>query len=86
MKEEHTAGAYGIEGRYPFLDKYVVQEFLWITSELKNSLYKAPIDNYLSSNNFPYEKIRKLDLDADLMVQQIIIKNTQNYQITKKKY
>jgi asparagine synthetase B (glutamine-hydrolysing) len=60
MKEEHTAGAYGIEGRYPFLDKYVVQEFLWITSELKNSLYKAPIDNYLSSNNFPYEKNQKI--------------------------
>ena len=25
-----------------------------------NSLYKAPIDNYLSSNNFPYEKNQKI--------------------------
>jgi asparagine synthetase B (glutamine-hydrolysing) len=27
-KEEYVAGSYGIETRYPYLDKYVVQEFL----------------------------------------------------------
>jgi len=27
-KEEYVGGAYGIESRYPFLDKKVVQEFL----------------------------------------------------------
>ena len=59
MKEEHVAGAYGIEGRYPFLDKYVVQEFLWITSELKNKNYKSPLCNYLTINNFPFEKNQK---------------------------
>jgi asparagine synthetase B (glutamine-hydrolysing) len=59
MKEEHVAGAYGIEGRYPFLDKYVVQEFLWLTSELKNREYKSPLDNYLVTNKFPYEKNQK---------------------------
>ena len=60
MKEEHTAGAYGIEVRYPFLDKYVVQEFLWLSNKLKNSLYKSPIDNYLSMNKFPYTKNQKI--------------------------
>ena len=30
MKEEMVAGAYGIETRYPFLDRDVVQEFLWL--------------------------------------------------------
>lgn len=59
MKEEHVAGAYGIEGRYPFLDKYVVQEFLWLSANLKNKEYKAPLDNYLTENNFPYEKNQK---------------------------
>jgi len=59
MKEEHVAGAYGIEGRYPFLDKYVVQEFLWLTAELKNKNYKSPLDNYLVTNNFPFEKNQK---------------------------
>ena len=59
MKEEHVAGSYGIEGRYPFLDKYVVQEFLWLTTELKNREYKSPLDNYLVMNKFPYEKEQK---------------------------
>lgn len=60
MKEEHVAGSYGIEGRYPFLDRDVVQEFLWLSPELKNGTYKAPLDNYLSINNFPYEKNQKI--------------------------
>lgn len=59
MKEEHVAGAYGIEGRYPFLDKYVVQEFLWLLSELKNKNYKSPLFNYLTTNNFSFEKNQK---------------------------
>jgi asparagine synthetase B (glutamine-hydrolysing) len=59
MKEEYVAGSYGIEGRYPFLDKYVVQEFLWLSSNLKNKNYKSPLDNYLTINNFPFEKNQK---------------------------
>jgi len=54
FKEEANSGAFGLEGRYPFLDKYVVQEFLWLMHELKNSKYKAPLYNYLSLNNYPY--------------------------------
>ena len=60
MKEEHVCGAYGIEGRYPFLDKYVVQEFLWLTNDLKNKNYKSPLDNYLTIHNFPFEKNQKV--------------------------
>ncbi len=59
MKEEYVAGSYGIEGRYPFLDKYVVQEFLWLSYELKNKNYKSPLDNYLTINKFPFEKNQK---------------------------
>ena len=59
MKEEYVAGSYGIEGRYPFLDKYVVQEFLWLIPEIKNSAYKSPLNNYLTQNNFPFEKNQK---------------------------
>ena len=58
-KEEYVAGSYGIETRYPYLDKYVVQEFLWLHHDLKNGEYKAPLDYYLSSNHFPYEKRQK---------------------------
>ena len=39
MKDEIISGMYGIEGRYPFLDFQVVQEFLWLTPDVKNSEY-----------------------------------------------
>ena len=56
MKEEIISGLAGVEGRYPFLDKYVVQEFLSLTCNLKNSTYKSVIDNYLTENKYPFEK------------------------------
>jgi len=55
MKEEIVTGTWGIEGRYPFLDKNVVQEFLWLSNELKNRNYKSVIHNYLSTHNYPFE-------------------------------
>lgn len=54
MKDEYIAGSYNLEMRYPFLDKAVVQEFLWLTPELKNQFYKAPLHYYMKSNNFPF--------------------------------
>lgn len=58
-KEEYVGGAFGIEMRYPFLDKDVIQEFLWLHQDLKNKEYKAPIDYYFNINNFPYAKLEK---------------------------
>ena len=55
MKEETVTGTWGVEGRYPFLDKRVVQEFLWLSNSLKNSNYKSVIHNYLTVNNYPFE-------------------------------
>ena len=55
-KEEYVGGAFAIETRYPFLDRDLVQEFLWISPELKNRHYKAPIYEYLTRNNVPFEK------------------------------
>ena len=55
-KDEAVGGAYGIECRYPFLDKKLVQEFLWLDVELKNKYYKAPLNNYLKINNFPFRE------------------------------
>jgi len=59
-KEEHVAGAYGIETRYPYLDREVVQEFLWLTPELKNAHFKAPLHEYLSRNHYPFIPGEKL--------------------------
>ncbi len=58
-KEESTTGSFGLEGRYPFLDTQVVQEFLWLDCELKNSKYKAPLSNYLTINNYPFIEEKK---------------------------
>lgn len=63
-KEEHVSGAYGIEGRYPFLDTSLVQEFLWLTPELKNSEYKAPLHHYLKRNNYPFKGREKVGFSA----------------------
>lgn len=59
-KEEYVSGAYGIEGRYPFLDKMVVQEFLWLDHKLKNAEYKSVLDHYLRINHYPYMKNQKI--------------------------
>ena len=59
-KEESVSGAYGIEGRYPFLDRQVVQEFLWLTPDVKNSAYKSVLHNYLSQHNYPFVPNQKI--------------------------
>lgn len=61
-KEEYVAGSHAIETRYPFLDKDVVQEFLWLSPALKNRYYKAPIHEYLKRNNFPFSEGKKVGL------------------------
>lgn len=53
-KEEYICGCFGIQATYPLLDPVVVQEYLWLSANLKNKAYKAPIDAYFKSNKFPY--------------------------------
>lgn len=64
MKEEIIGGSHGIEQRYPFLDKEVVQEFLWLKPELKNKYYKAPIHNYLTMNKYPFKLNQKVGFNC----------------------
>ena len=64
MKEEIIGGSHGIEQRYPFLDKEVVQEFLWLKHDLKNKYYKAPIHNYLKKNNYPFKENKKVGFNV----------------------
>ena len=54
MKEECVAGSLGMETRYPFLDRELVQEFLWLSADLKNAKYKAPIDFAFQKRQYPY--------------------------------
>ena len=53
-KDESVGGSYGLEVRYPFLDRALVQEFLNIQSGLKNANYKAPLYHYLKDNDYPF--------------------------------
>jgi asparagine synthetase B (glutamine-hydrolysing) len=55
-----VAGHFGIETRYPFLDRELVQEFLWLSADLKNSQYKSALAEYLQVNNWPYQPNEKL--------------------------
>lgn len=55
-KEARVAEAWGIEARYPFLDVDFVQEFLWLSPELKNRHYKSVIYEYLKENNIPFNE------------------------------
>jgi len=58
-KEERIPGAWGIEARYPFLDKDVVQNFLWLKDNVKNTEYKQCIAQLLRKNNFPFKQNEK---------------------------
>lgn len=60
MKEELVAGSYGIEGRYPFLDVDLTQAWLALNADLKNLLYKGPLEMYLKKVNFPTTFNQKL--------------------------
>lgn len=53
-KDEFVGGSYGLEVRYPFLDFDVVQEFLWLKSDLKNQAYKAPVESMLKELKYPF--------------------------------
>ena len=55
MKEEVVAGSHGVEARYPFLDKQVVQEFLWLSDTVKNEKYKRPVHEFLSAIGYPFD-------------------------------
>jgi asparagine synthetase B (glutamine-hydrolysing) len=59
FKDEYILGRHGIEGRYPFLDKRVVQEFLWLTPPLKNDAYKGAIEQFLQQHGYPFEALKK---------------------------
>jgi asparagine synthetase B (glutamine-hydrolysing) len=59
-KEEYVAGSYGIEARYPFLDKEVIQEFLWLKNDIKNSHYKSVLYYYLKKHNYPFTENEKV--------------------------
>jgi len=56
--QEYIGGCFSFETRYPFLDKDLVQEFLWLTPELKNGSQNANIKpaliHYLTLNDYPF--------------------------------
>ncbi len=64
-KEENVSGGFGIEGRYPFLDTQLVQEFLWLSNDLKNKTYKSVIHEYLMRNDYPFDKGVKIGFSCD---------------------
>ena len=56
FKDEFIAGTHQIEGRYPFLDPHLVQEWLWIHPMLKNEQYKAPLRHLFLKYKYPFNE------------------------------
>ena len=54
-KDEYVTGAYGVEGRFPFLDVALVQEQLFLAPSLKNTYYKAGAQLYMQRHGYPHE-------------------------------
>ena len=54
-QSDYVAGAHGMEGRYPFLDVDLVQEFLWLTYQLKNTRKKHPLHEYMANARYPLQ-------------------------------
>ena len=59
MKEENVGGSYSMETRYPFLDRDLVQEYLWLSADLKNSRYKRPLRDLFEKHHYPYREEKK---------------------------
>ena len=64
-QHEYIGGTYGVEVRYPFLDRVFVQEFLHLTKEMKNKFYKSVVTEYLNRNNMP-AKVNKVGLSLSV--------------------
>lgn len=65
-KEEYVAGSHAVETRYPFLDTELVQEFLNLSTKLKNKEYKAPIAEYLRREGYPFDEGKKIGFSIQL--------------------
>jgi len=65
--DEYVGGCFGFETRYPFCDKDLVQEFLWLKPGLKNRYrkydLKPPLIQYLEKEKFPFA-CQKLGFDV----------------------
>jgi transcriptional regulator with XRE-family HTH domain len=66
FKDEFILGRNGVGGRYPFLDKCVVQEFLSLSAELKSKAYRSLIAHFLQKWNYPYEPLINRGYSPDL--------------------
>ncbi len=54
IRDEFIGSNFGLETRYPLLDKAVVQKFLNLAPQLKNGESKRPLVEYLKILNYPY--------------------------------
>ncbi len=52
---DRVAGCVGVETRYPYLDRDTVQNFLWLSDELKNRNYKQCLHKAMSLRKFPFD-------------------------------
>lgn len=83
FKDELIFGVFGIEGRYPFLDQRLTQEFLSLVVPLKNRAYKAPIAHFLEKYAYPFEEGAKRGFTPQAKIVQSRRKQLKQWLSTK---
>jgi asparagine synthetase B (glutamine-hydrolysing) len=58
IRDEFVGSNFGLETRYPLLDKAVVQKFLNLAPHLKNGVNKQPLVEYLKRLDYPYNGVK----------------------------
>lgn len=88
LKNDKMAGRYGLEVRYPFLDKNIIKYILSIHPKIKSSqVYvnnELPIEKYIIRKAFdtdylPYNILWKRNNKSDFYIENIIINYTNKF-------
>jgi asparagine synthetase B (glutamine-hydrolysing) len=71
---EYACRAHGVQAKYPFFDKFFVQEFLNLSPELKTQQYKSVISEYLKIHNLSVQS-RKTGMSCSNAIHKSIKTN-----------
>lgn len=77
-KDEHLTGNFGMQARYPFLDKYLIQEYINLDIKIKNRFYKPVSQEYLERNNVPWGRHKTGMLFGSSLTNDVLLFNKQN--------
>mmetsp|Transcript_24651 Transcript_24651/g.79783 ORF Transcript_24651/g.79783 Transcript_24651/m.79783 type:complete len:938 (-) Transcript_24651:64-2877(-) len=69
-KDERVCGSHGIQARYPFLDRRVVQELLWLREDVKQSERKRPLEELFDAAGKQSDEERSFPVSSSGLSEQ----------------